>query len=163
MAREMNLAKINIFPSESSFKTNKGSIGRDEISLVKTENITIPGYVSAGGAKLQPITFKKMTLLAGGTPVGNGDIKLSQPYTNFDGLYFVFGDDSNDYYHYNFIPTAELTRMIGLAKSWGTNKFITLTTSFYYWAMNASTTTTTLLKTGESENSFFCACYGVTI
>lgn len=163
MATEQMLARIHVFPSESSFNTNKGSVGANEISLVKTTNLAVPGYVSANGAKLQPITFKKMALLTSGTPQGSGDIKLSQPYTNFDGLYFVFGNDSNNYYHYNFIPTAELTRMIGLAKSWGTNKVIMLTKSFYYWAINASTTTTTLLKTGESENSFFCACYGVTI
>ena len=162
MATEQMLARIHVFPSESSFNENKDSVGANEISLVKTTNLAVPGYVSANGAKLQPITFKKMTLLTSGTPQGSGDIELSQPYTNFDGLYFVFGNNSDDYYNYNFIPTAELTRMIGLAKSWGTNKYITLTNSFYYWAINASTTTTTTLKIGH-ENSYFRACYGVTI
>lgn len=163
MATEQMLKRIHVFSSQSSFNANKGLVGSDEIALVKATNIEVPGYVSANGAKLQPITFKKMTLLAGKSPVGSGDIQLSQPYTNFDGLYFVFGNDSNNYYHYNFIPTAELTRMIGLAKSWGANKTIILSKNYYYWAINASTTTTTLLKTGESENSYFCACYGVNI
>lgn len=162
MATEQMLARIHVFPSESSFNTNKGSVGANEISLVKTTNLVVPGYVSANGAKLQPITFKKMTLLAGGTPVGSGDINLSQPYTKFDGLYFVFGNDFNTCYHYNFIPTAELTRLIGLAKGWGANKYITISSSYYYWTINASTSTTTSLKVGE-ENSYFCACYGVTI
>lgn len=162
MATEQMLARIHVFPSESSFNENKGSVGANEISLVKTTNLAVPGYVSANGAKLQPITFKKMTLLTSGTPQGIGDIQLSQPYTNFDGLYFIFGNDQDNYYHYNFIPTEELTRMIGLAKSWGTNKYISLTNSYYYWTINASTTTTTTLKQG-GENSYFRVCYGVTI
>lgn len=163
MASETNLSKVNVFPSEATYNANKASIGTDEISLVKVDNIVVPGYVSAGGVKLQPITFKKMTLLAGGTPTGSGNITLSQPYTNFDGLYFVFGNDGNSYYHYNFIPVAELTRLIGLAKSWGANKRVLLTKSYYYWAMNATTSTTTFLDTSGEENCYFCACYGVTI
>lgn len=162
MATEQMLARIHVFPSESSFNTNKGSVGANEISLVKTTNLAVPGYVSANGAKLQPITFKKMTLLTSGTPQGTGDIELSQPYTNFDGLYFVFEKGSNSSYHYVFISVEELVRMIDYAKKQGNNKYICLTRSYYYWLINASTSTTTTLKTG-AKDSYFCACYGVTL
>lgn len=162
MATEQMLSRIHVFPSESSFNTNKGSVGANEISLVKTTNLVVPGYVSANEAKLQPITFKKMTLLTSGTPQSTGDIVLSRPYTDFDGLYFIFANDSQTNFHYVFIATEELVRLINYAKSQGENRAICLTRTYYYWMINASTSTTTTLKY-VNENSYFCACYGVTI
>lgn len=162
MATETNLSKVNVFPSEATYNANKASIGTDEISLVKVDNIVVPGYVSAGGAKLQPIEFKNMTVLAD-VNQGSGNIVLSQPYTNFDGLYFIFGDDDQNYYSNNFISTWKLTQMIAFAKSKGSNKQILLTTADYYWGINASTSTTTTLVTGETENCYFYRCYGITL
>lgn len=161
MASEMNLSKVNVFPSETVFENNKGSVSQDELSIVKLTNLEIPGYVLSNGYKLLPVGFKNMTILTD-VNQGSGIINLSQPYTNFDGLYFVFGDNSENNFHSVFISTWDLTRMIAFAKSKGTNKQILLTSAHYYWSINASTSTTTELFVG-SENSYFYQCYGITL
>lgn len=44
------------------------------------------------------------------TPIGNSDITLSQPYTNFDGLLIYHTNDSGWEYASTYISSAEITR-----------------------------------------------------
>lgn len=43
MATETNLTKVNVFPSEQSYETNKSSLGTGELSLVKMANSFFSG------------------------------------------------------------------------------------------------------------------------
>lgn len=149
MAVDKDLKRIHVFPSESSYNTNKGSVTDEEIALVKTTNLAVPGYVTSNGVKLLPIQFKSLTKLTS-KYYGAGNIPLSSPYTNFDGLYIEVTNDGRNNFHSYFISSWELSRRISQSKALG-HPTILLFASTFYWSLNASSTTTTNLV--ESDNN----------
>lgn len=160
MATETKLGTVHVFNSETAFNTNKDSVGSSDIALVKIENLEMPGYVSSRDVKLLPIyiTDDRITQLCG--EYASGNITLSQPYTNFDGLLIVAtGDGSSDWERF-FLSSAEITARLALAKT--NNAYAALFHNNKYWCIRYDSTTTTFINS-EAENCRIKAIYGVNL
>lgn len=68
------------------------------------------------------------------TPIGNGSITLSQPYTDFDGLLIDYTADNNNFVSSAYISTAELNRRVAVAKSVNAT-VIFLFDNRYFWTI----------------------------
>ena len=67
-------------------------------------------------------------------PIGTGDVTLSQPYTDFDGLLIDYAGDNGNYVISAYISTAELNRRVAVAKS-AKATVIHLLEKHYYWTI----------------------------
>ena len=161
MATEVGLTTINVFNSQSDFDSHASEIGNDELSLVKIENLEIPGYVKSRGCKLLPFEFNNLTLLYDNN-VTSGDITLSQPYTNFDGMLFEIIVDGNNRFYYQFISTWELSQAKARYLENKTLRYYEIARCTWYWNFDLAELTPTLLPVGQ-ENSRIGRIYGVTV
>ena len=66
--------------------------------------------------------------------VGNGNITLLQPYTDFDGLLIDYTSDNGNFLSSAYISTAELNRRVAVAKSVDA-PVIFLFDSYYFWTI----------------------------
>lgn len=160
MATEQNLTTINIFGSQTDFDSHTSEIREDELSLIKINDLEIPGSVYSKGAKLRPLEFNNLTLLCDFN-TGTGNITLSQPYTDFDGLLFETANDGRSMWHYSFISTWELSQAKQRYFENDTLKSYDISFGAWYWTLNLQTMTTTNLAM-SSENSWIFKVYGVT-
>lgn len=127
-------------------------------------NDTTPNYgewttIVATNDKLLPLHFKNFTRLAGG--LGQGDIVLSKPYTDFDGLYFEYTDDNRNFWSTCFISSWELTHRIDRAKA-ANHPYVELFSGLNFWRITTTGTTTKLLKSYD-DNCYIEHVYGVTL
>ena len=85
----------------------------------------------------------ELTLLASNIPYGS-DIHLSQPFTNFDGLYIIYCNNTNEYnWQSSYISSWELLKRI----TEGTTNVMLLNTHFYWYINTIKVgSTTSLLK-----------------
>ena len=67
------------------------------------------------------------------TAIGSGDITLSQPYTNFDGLLIEYADDDSNDLRRKYISVAELNARIKRATILQNNPTISLFNDQQYW------------------------------
>ena len=102
-----------------------------------------------------------MTLISTNTPLGAGTITLSQPYTNFDGLFIQYSNDSRGAYNSVFISIWDFQKRIEIAKS-NNKTSIALFDNRNYWYININTSTTTSFVNTD-ENCYMEAIYGVNI
>ena len=90
MATETNLTKVNVFPSEQSYETNKSSLGTGELSLVKMANSFFSGVedysFGQSGSSGGYIKYANGLMLQWGSQeVGNdrtNTINFNQPYSS---------------------------------------------------------------------------------
>lgn len=90
MATETNLTKVNVFPSEQSYETNKSSLGTGELSLVKMANSFFSGVedysFGQSGSSGGYIKYANGLMLQWGSQEFNNDatdtINFNQPYSS---------------------------------------------------------------------------------
>lgn len=119
-----------------------------------SDNLATTAWCNKGSSR----SPAKTTLFKPATPLGTGNITLSQPYTNFDEIViFAAGDNTAGVVSFT-IPQWELLERINLAKS--RNTTFALFYSNIHWFCNSSTSTTTLLV-DAGENCSIYAIYGL--
>lgn len=94
---------------------------------------------------------------------GSGDIKLSQPYTDFDGLLIEYSDDDNNDVRRKYISVAELNERMKRASILQNNPTISLFNDQQYWFILTSKSkgfTTTYFPLWK-ENALLLKIYGV--
>ena len=92
------------------------------------------------------------TLFTG--PIGTGNITLSHPYTDYDALMIIGGDDSGNYVASYIMTTKELNLIRSYNKPW---KLWANANSYWYCA--ATSTTSSFVMT--TENSRIEIIYGI--
>lgn len=94
------------------------------------------------------------------TSLGNGDIILSQPYTDFDGLLIVYTDDDGQRYVRTYISSAEITHRKEECIKIGGSKFALFNGSFY-WSISVNNNFSSTLFPEDTENCVIHRIYGV--
>lgn len=90
MATETNLTKVNVFPSEASYETNKSGLGSGELSIVKMENSFFSGMEDYSiGSNNTPngyIKYANGLMVQWGKQLvqndGNRSITFNQPFSS---------------------------------------------------------------------------------
>lgn len=111
----------------------------------------------------QPAAFDDDELTAlMDTPIGRGNITLSQPYTDFDGVLIDAMSDNYNALDSRYISTAEFNRRIARVKEAGGTS-IWLINGTIYWSINITETggfSTTFFPV-DGENCVIRQIYGV--
>lgn len=191
MVTQTPLNIINVFPSEASYESNKGSLGENEISLVKTNLLdklagnTTPTLVALidwdtmktrnGGTDVRNINNTSSGIksyggdstfptTSGGSDSRKGTIMFKESYTLYDKILVVGSDDNGTYTSYT------LWDVWKLQKAFSEGSYLHLFyTSGTYWCLYSgvqSGTYTHPLSTDttwytESQNSSIIEIYGV--
>lgn len=98
MATETNLTKVNVFPSEQSYETNKSGLGTGELSLVKMANSFFSGVEAysfgQSGSSGGYIKYANGLMLQWGKQLvandGSRTITFNQPFSST--VYIVLAD-----------------------------------------------------------------------
>lgn len=94
------------------------------------------------------------------TPIGSGNITLSQPYTNFDGLLIVCTNDNHDYYTRHYISSTEITCRKDESIKLKHPTFY-LFDGNIYWILNANSSFSTTFFPENKDNCIIECIYGV--
>ena len=94
--------------------------------------------------------------------IGRGDIVLSQPYTDFDGLLIDVSSDDVSAHDSRYISTAELNRRIARARA-AEGRAIYLINGTIYWTINITETGgfSSIFFPAGNENCVIQQIYGV--
>lgn len=94
------------------------------------------------------------------TPMDRGDIILSQPYTDFDGLLIAYTYDSGDRYVRDYISSAEITHRKEECIKIGGSKFALFNGNFY-WAILVNDKFSPTCFPEDTDNCRIQRIYGV--
>lgn len=158
--------------TEPDMSTLSGAIVNDGTAKFSVKTVCAKEYVDAKandeGSKWKkaynnlrersyPAKFNndELTLLA--SNLGAGTITLSQPYTDFDGIYVEYADDNGTDSNSVYLSSWEITRRIRTGKNWA------LFANRQYWIISSSSIDkTTIWNSGDKyENCYIRAIYGV--
>lgn len=94
------------------------------------------------------------------TPIDRGEIILSQPYTDFDGLLIVYTYDSGERYVRDYISSAEITHRKEECIKIGGSKFALFNGNFY-WSLKVNAQFSPTCFPEDSDNCRIQRIYGV--
>lgn len=147
MATTVSLTKIN-FMSEDTF--NKlSSLDSQQLYAVEASSFITSVMNNSNNYELVPLFESKAS------PLNTGDITLSQPFTNFPFIIYVFSNDSGTNTSLHIYNTTIL--------NWVLNKTFSKTETFainqgsWYIKNYANGSSTTLLKHSVKNSG----CYGI--